>query len=77
MFVVMIPTCVVCPLCKNIGNTFPSMIVARINGNPQGCFYYFYSFGTMMGTRTKQQMEILHSCTNKNCNNTSKKKKNQ
>ncbi len=39
MFVAMIPTCVVCPLCKNNGSTFPSMTIARINGNPQGCFY--------------------------------------
>jgi hypothetical protein len=61
MFVVTIPTCVVCPLCRNNGNTLPTMTIAIINGNPQGCFYILYLVGTMMGTRTKQQMEILHS----------------
>jgi hypothetical protein len=50
------------------------MTIAKNNGNPQGCFYIFYSVGTMMVTRTKQQMEILHLCTNKNCNNKRTKK---
>jgi hypothetical protein len=59
MFVAIIPTCVVCPLCKNNGSTSPSMTIAKINGNPQVCVYILYSTWTMMGTRIKQQMEII------------------